>query len=611
MIQLTAHHDGSERYVSHVAPQLGETVTLWLRVPRHQAADHVWVRTAPDAEPRWDAAVVDRATAHETWWRAEVPMTNPVMRYRFLLHGGAAGYCWVNAAGVFHRDVTDANDFWLTSAAPPPAWLDTAVVYQIFPDRFASSGAPRHWPSWAVPSGWQDPIDPDWRVSTRQMFGGDLPGIQAHLDHIVHLGATVLYLTPFFPAESAHRYNAQAFDRVDDLLGGDQALIDLVAGAHRAGLRVVGDLTTNHTGDTHDWFHAAQRDRASTEASFYFFDGDGPEDYVGWFGVKTLPKLDHRAPALAGRMLAGADSITGRWLRPPYDLDGWRIDVANMTGRHADVDTNHAVATTMRATMAEVRPDAWLVAEHCYDASEDLRGDGWHGTMNYAGFTRPVWSWLGDQDHRLQVMGYPAARPSLGGNAVRDTMVEFVAAMPWRSTRASLTLLGSHDTARWRSAAGSRARQIAGFGMLATYPGVPMVYYGDEVGLRGEHSDTGRAPMPWSAEAWDGVTLDAYRSLIGVRLHSTALQRGGMRWLYAADDVLVYARESVDDTVVVQVSRGPHPTVELDLAAAGITGELAVVFGRLEHGPHQAPGAQRVPISADEACVNIWRSTHG
>ena len=608
MIQLTAHHDGSERYVSHPAPQLGEKVTLWLRVPRHQSADQVWVRTAPDGEPHWDEAVVDRTTAAETWWRAEVTMTNPVMRYRFLLNGGAAGYCWTNAAGTFHRDVTDADDFWLTSVAPPPGWLDDAVVYQIFPDRFASSGAERHWPDWAVPAGWGDSIDPDWRKSTRQMFGGDLAGVTAHLDHIVGLGANVLYLTPFFPAESAHRYNAMAFDRVDPLLGGDQALIDLVRGAHRAGLRVVGDLTTNHTGDTHDWFHAARTDRSSTEASFYFFDGDGPDDYVGWFGVKTLPKLDHRAPALTERMLAGPDSITGMWLRPPYDLDGWRIDVANMTGRHADVDTNHAVATTMRATMAAVRPDSWLVAEHCYDASADLLGDGWHGTMNYAGFTRPVWSWLGDHDHRLQVMGYPASRPSLGGDAIRETMTDFVAAMPWRSTRASLTLLGSHDTARWRSAAGSRARQIAGFGMLAAYPGVPMVYYGDEVGLQGDTSDLGRVPMPWTDDSWDAATLDAYRSLIGVRRNSTALQRGGLRWLYTDDDVVVFARESLDDTVVVQVSRGPHHSVELDLTAAGITGELAVMFGHLTEAQH---GSRRVPISADEACVNIWRSTNG
>ncbi len=604
MIRLDAHHDGSELYVDRVAPQLGETVTLRLRVPAHLSAERVWVRTAPDGEPHWDPATVERRGDHETWWRAEVRMVNPSMRYRFLLDGGAAGYAWVNAGGTVHRDVTDGADFWLTSAAPPPAWLDDAVVYQIFPDRFANSGAPRHWPDWAVPSQWDDPIHDEWRVSTRQLFGGDLAGVEAHLDHIRSLGANTIYLTPFFPAESAHRYNAQAFDRVDPLLGGDAALVSLSAAAHRAGLRLVGDLTTNHTGDTHDWFRTAQHDRTSPEAGFYFFEGDGPDDYVGWFGVKTLPKLDHRASALAERMLVGPDSITGRWLRPPYDLDAWRIDVANMTGRHADVDTNHAVATAMRATMAEVRPDAWLVAEHCYDASADLRGDGWHGTMNYAGFTRPVWSWLGDHAHRLQVMGYPASRPVIGGAAAAATMSEFVAAMPWRSTRASLTLLGSHDTARWRSAAGDRARQIAGAGLLLAYPGVPMIYYGDEVGLQGESSDAGRVPMPWDEGRWDHEVLGAYRRLVAARHESPALQRGGLRWLYTDDNVVVFARETADDTAVVQVSRGAHPTVEIDLPAAGIEHGLDAVIGDETAG-------RRLTVRAEDACVNIWRSSHG
>ena len=601
------HHDGSDLYVSHRAPALGDTVTVWLRVPTAYRPERVWVRTAPDGEPHWDVAKLDRSTDHESWWCADVDVRNPVTRYRFLMDGGASGYRWVNAAGTFTRDVTDAADFWLTTFAPPPAWLDDAVVYQVFPDRFANSGAERHWPSWARPTAWHEPVDQAWQVSTRQMYGGDLPGITQHLDHIAALGANTLYLTPFFPAESAHRYNAQAFDRVDELLGGDAALIELIEAAHRRGMRFVADLTTNHTGDTHDWFRTARINRDSTEASFYFFNGDGPDDYVGWFDVPTLPKLDHRAGALTERMLAGPDSITGMWLREPYGIDGWRIDVANMTGRYADVDANHAVATAMRATMAEVSPDAWLVAEHCYDASGDLRGDGWHGTMNYAGFTRPVWSWLGDPQHRLQVMGYPAHRPAIGGDAAAATMTDFVAAMPWHSTTASLTLLGSHDTARWRSAAGSTARQIAGAGLLLSYPGVPMIYYGDEVGLTGATSDLGRVPMPWDQSRWDRSTFDAYRTLVAARRTSPALQRGGLRWLHADDDCVVVAREAAGDdpAMVVHVARNAHQPVSIDLAEFGL-GTHATVHTSL--GTETSAGDATGTLLADAggAGVTLW-----
>jgi alpha-glucosidase len=596
------HHDGSARYVSESAPALGSTVTVRVRVPNASSAERVYVRTTPDAEPRYVRATVDSADDRETWWIADVGMENPVVRYRFLLEGGASPSRWLNAAGTFHHDVTDAADFWLTTAAAPPMWLEGAVAYQIFPDRFSRSGASHHWPEWAVHSEWTEPIAEEWRVSTRQLFGGDLCGITSRLQHLVDLGVDAIYLTPFFPGHSAHRYDASTFDHVDPLLGGDDALIELTAAAHAVGIRVVGDLTTNHTGNTHEWFRTAQRDRSSTEAEFYFFDGPGADDYVGWYGLKSMPKLDHRAESLASRMLAGADSVTGKWLLPPFDLDGWRIDVANMTGRHGVIDTNHSVASTLRATIAEVRPDAWLVAEHCYDASADLSGDGWHGTMNYSGFTRPVWSWLRAADHEIGLMGHPSAPPLLDGAAMVATMQAYVAAMPWRSTTASMTLLGSHDTARWRTVAGDGARQLAGVGLLVTYPGVPTVYYGDEIGLQGENSDVGRTPMPWDDTTWDREVLAGYRELIALRRTCAALQRGGLRWVHVGVDTVAYLRESADDTVLVQVSRAAHTPVALSAGALGL-GTAHTLYGR-----HQLTVVDGNVTLADEGpAVHIWR----
>ena len=132
----------------------------------------------------------------------------------------------------------------------------------------------------------------------RQLYGGDLRGIAEHLDHLVELGVTVLYLTPFFPAGSNHRYDASSFDRVDPLLGGDEGLDLLLRTAHDRGLRVVGDLTMNHTGDAHEWFVAAVADAAAPEASYYFFERH-PDGYACWLGVPRCPSSTSPRPACA------------------------------------------------------------------------------------------------------------------------------------------------------------------------------------------------------------------------------------------------------------------------------------------------------------------------
>ena len=264
----------------------------------------------------------DRTTGEGVRWRAEVRVHNPVTPYRFALEGGPFGYRWLNGGGVHDHDVPDVEDFRIVTFAPPPSWLADRVAYQIFPDRFASSGAPRHWPSWAAVSAWDDPIDPS--RSTQQLYGGDLAGIEARLDHIERLGVNLLYLTPFFPAESSHRYNASTFDHVDPLLGGDGALSSLLAGVAPSRVRVIGDITANHSGDTHGWFQTARADAGSAEAGFYFFRHH-PDEYEAWFGVPSLPKFDLRNEALRRRLVDGPDSVWVAFSPPTSDstAGGW------------------------------------------------------------------------------------------------------------------------------------------------------------------------------------------------------------------------------------------------------------------------------------------------
>ena len=395
----------------------------------------------------------------------------------------------------------------------------------------------------------------------------------------------MLYLTPVFPARSNHRYDASTFDHVDPVLGGDDAFAALVEAAHARGLRVMGDLTTNHTGDAHEWFLAARADAASPEAGFYSFD-EHPERYASWLGVTSLPKLDQSSPELRARLYDGPGSVVARWLEA--GLDAWRIDVANMTGRHGAQDLAHDVARTLVATARAVRPDAWVLAEHGHDAGGDLQGDGWHGTMDYAGFTRPVWTWLCDGDAlRRSFFGQPATTPVLPASAVVATMREVHAAMPWRSQAASSLHLDSHDVPRFRTVVGGggsggvsaagRDRHLAGLALQMALPGVPTVFAGDEIGLTGVDGEHARTPFPWHRrDEWDEPTLQAYRAWTALRRDHVALRRGGLRWVHAGDDALTFLREHADERVLVHVARAPHEQLVLPLRALGVTGEDGV-----------------------------------
>lgn len=601
------HHDGSALYVRGERPQIGTTMTVVLRVPHASACDRVHVRSVVDGEPVYRKAVVASRDDVETWWECELPIMNSFVHYRFLLEGGSQPYRWVNAAGSWVHDVPDSHDFRMSTFDPPPPWLEQTILYLIMPDRFARSSsatnprpeAPR--PEWAITAEWTDSISSEWRDAVRQLFGGDLDGVREHLDHLTKLGVDAIYLTPFFPAPSSHRYNASTFDQVDPLLGGDAALAALMTSAHQLGMRVIGDLTTNHSGSGHVWFTAAQADTSAVETAFYWFD-EHPDAYVAWFGIRSLPKFNLDSDELRERLVIGPESVIGRWLSPPYELDGWRIDVANMTGRYGERDLNHSVARDIRETMAGIRADLWLVAEHCHDATADLQGDGWQGTMAYNWFTRPVWCWLrGDDPPGL--LGFPSPPPLLGGREVAASMRLLAAGVPWSAFVSSMTLLDSHDTARFRSVAADADRHVVGVAMLLTYPGVPTIFAGDEIGLEGRDGDQARKPFPWDEADWDHDLLEVFRQLIAVRRTSPALQVGGLRWLHAGDDSLTFVRESPEERMLVHLARSAHAPVIIAGATLGVGSTVGPIFGteplRCEAGTVTLPGGGPT--------AHIWR----
>jgi alpha-glucosidase len=554
------HHDGSELYVDGDA----------LRVHVPLDVDSVALRYVEDGEGRG----IEAAPERDGWWSARLPLTNPVMNYRWLLTGGEVGYAWLNGLGLVGHDVPDADDFVLTTDPPGPDWHLRSVVYEIFPDRFATTGAGGDPPAWAVPRAWHQLPNGRSPDTPYEWFGGDLPGVEAHLDHIERLGANVIYLTPVFPAGSTHRYDATTFEHVDPLLGGDEALASLTRAAHARGMRVVSDLTTNHTGDKHEWFTAGERE-------LYLFDEDG--DYEAWWGVKTLPKLNWRSPELRRRF----QHVARKWLQPPYELDGWRVDVANMSGRTGATDLNRDVAPTLRRVLSG---DSLLVAEHFHDYRPDFRG--WHGVMNYAGFSKPVWIWLHGFEQRAFEM--PVPLPRLGGEAVTETMRAFRAGVPWQFALHSWAILDSHDTARFRTVAGSMERQLVGVGLQMTLPGVPMLFAGDELGMEGEWGEDARRTIQWDEPL--PPLFEQYRRLIALRRSSDVLARGGLRYVFVDDDVIAYLRELRRERLLCLASRAPHEPLQLPLRVE------ETLYG-------EAPEDDRFP--ADGPSFHVWRVTNG
>lgn len=618
MTTLLPHHDGSPLYVSDPAPDLGDEVTVRLRVPTgYGDVERVLVRSNPDHEPLWVEASRDGTADGWEWWSACIVVANPRHGYRWhLVHEGGRVEI-LSQGGLTDIDALDAVDFALVAGNPPPPWTSDVVMYQIFPDRFARSAAAddRPVPEWAIPAQWGDELMPVPPGRGQQLFGGDLDGIVEHLDHIASLGVTMIYHTPIFPAESNHRYDASTFDEADPLLGGDEAYVRLIEEAHARGIRVMGDLTSNHSGSAHEWFRAAHRHPGAPESAFYYFLDDENEDYESWLGAPTLPKFDWTSDELRRRFIEGRDSVVAKWLLPPYSIDGWRIDVANMTGRLGDIDLNESVRRGIRRTMTEIEPETLLIAESTNDAATDLQGDAWHGAMTYPAFTRGLWAWLchptpirhidafGGETDEVWYFGIPTGMPSYDATQFVAQMQRFTSQLPWRVRLGSMLPLDTHDTARFATQARPGTIPVA-VGLSMTLPGIPVVFAGDEFGLTGVDGEMSRTPIPWDRVDDPEVAerIGLYRSLIGLRRSHPVLGDGGLRWLHIGAEGIVFVRESADETLLVVAARDD---LDVELPAPALPGAATAtpLFGDATLGV-AADGS--VVVSAGGPVFAVW-----
>ena len=542
-------------------------------------------------EPGSEAEKVLRCEASDgvrDYWTAVLPVPTSRLRYFFRLTDHAGETAFLSEHGLSRERPSRrhyAGYFFYPYDQPIdrialPSWIPGSTMYLIFPDRFANGDRSTDPPGTRP---WGE------RPTRRSFFGGDLAGIQQRLAWPRDLGIGCLYLTPVFEAPSNHKYDPADYERIDPHFGTNADFAALVRDAHAMGMRVLLDGVFNHSG--HEWF--AFRDvREKGEQSRYrdwFFKIEGFPVDIAAVNYETFanrlrnhPKLNTANPELR-EYLTG---IGEKWIREA-DVDGWRLDVAN--------EVDHRFWRAFRDRVKGAKADAFIVGEVWHDAIRWLDGAQFDSVMHYP-WREAVLRYLNREIAPSRFAGWTTTVRHMYEPAVEPGL---------------LHLLGSHDTARVRTELGGRAeRALQAAVLLLTASGMPLVYYGDELGMEGGDDPDCRRCMEWDASKHDGRLLHTYRTLIHLRRDRPWLAWGAFEDLVIDDarDVYAYRRAARgaletqygagDDALYVALNTG-DARAEVRLPVAGddlvdvLSGEAPSV-GRGEARLTLAPGGAAV-----------------
>ncbi len=610
----SVHHDGSACYVdAHGTISLGSTVKLRVRTGLDAPITGIFLRANPDGEQHMVPLRLSAKGAAACWWEGEMQIRMLKTNYRFLLLTDE-GHCWLTAAGMLRYTPPDTADFRILAQYHAPTWVHDTVFYQIFPDRFADgdpsnnvrAGEYAYYGRPVLARPWGKLPSQQRGMGGSEFFGGDLWGIIQHLDYLQDLGVNALYLTPIFTAPSNHKYDTVDYRHVDPHFGGDEALIALRRVLDERGMRLMLDLVPNHCSSQHPWFLTAQADPAAPSAEFFTFYKH-PDDYESWHGIHSLPKLNYRSLRLREEMYASEDSIVRHWLKPPFRIDGWRVDVANMLARQGESQLEHKVGRGLRRAVKSTAPHAYLIGENFFDGSPQLQGDELDAVMNYRGFSVPLQQWLVGFDASLAWrpgMQEPVILPTA---ALADQWRAFMAAIPWQIATQQFNLLDSHDTRRIQTVVGGdeMLARIA-VALLFTFPGTPSVYYGDEIGMEGGNDPDSRRCMIWDEQAWNSGRRAFYQELIHLRRSSAALRHGGFQMLYAAGETLAFLREAPEERLLVVARRAADGLTALPVRHGGLPDGL--VLQDIISGEHAVVEQGMLSLSNLPATgVQVWQ----
>jgi len=427
-----------------------------------------------------------------------------------------------DAAGVFQLAYLPVRDLFTV-----PEWVRQAVAYQVFPDRFAkgtSSKARRGFARW------------NSKPAPSSVFGGDLQGIIEHMDHLDDLGVNLLYVTPIFQSQSNHKYDTTDYYSIDEQFGTKEDLSKLVKEAHRRGIKVVLDAVFNHSGFQFKPFQdVLDKGHASKYYDWFFVDGDYVDVQTTnyeTFGtqIASMPKLNVANPAVEEYLL----SVATYWIEE-CDIDGWRLDVAN--------EIDHVFWRKFRGRVKEAKADALIIGEVWHNSLPWLRGDQFDGVMNYV-FRERMLQFFVRQDTSAQTFA--------------ESLVKLLHQYPSAATSSMFNLLGSHDTERVLTLAQDPELVKRMFTVQFTYPGIPMLYYGDEVGMIGGVDPDCRRGMVWEESRQNQELKRTVKALATLRRERAALISTNFEVVVATEFALEYRRwsEEARDIVHVAINNG-------------------------------------------------------
>ena len=648
----------TEDYRTPPEPDEDQDVLLRFRTGKNNAQHVYYVEDGAEVE-------IGKADSDELfdYYEYEITVGSDCVLYHFKVVNGQDS-CIYNRLGVTDDD-RSCFDFAIIPGFHTPDWAKGAVMYQIFVDRFCNGDESNDVQTCEyVYIGRPVNRVEDWGKNPTTMdvgcfYGGDLKGVWEKLDYIQGLGVEVIYLNPIFVSPSNHKYDIQDYEHIDPHFGvivedkdglvaadavdngdaekyvvrtasprnleaSDRFFAEFVEEIHRRGMKVILDGVFNHCGSFNKWLdgeeiYARQGGyepgaflaRDSPYRSFFQFydekDSAWPRNksYDGWWGHDTLPKLNYESsPKLVEYIL----DIARRWVSPPFNVDGWRLDVAADLGHTAE--HNHEFWRKFRAAVKEVNPDALILAEHYGDPGPWLEGDQWDSVMNYDAFMEPLtWFLTGMEKHSDSFSG------ELLGNGENffNAMSYHMSRMQPSSILTAMNELSNHDHSRFLTRTNGVVGRIGTVGAEAanrgvkvcvlreavmvqmTWPGAPTVYYGDEAGVCGWTDPDSRRTYPWGHE--DLELIEYHRYMIRIHKALPVLRRGAVKELLAGRNVIAYGRMLGKYQAVVAVNNNAQEReLELPVWQLGITGEVPLARLMLSTEEGYNVGALRYPV---------------
>lgn len=597
---ISVHSDGTEEFLSNQRPKLFEKVKVRIRMYEDAPVKHVLLLSFPNGIEHFEEMHIIKNEHGFAYYETELLISENRMQYQFFLVCEDVIYYYTQKEITTY--IPDHSfDFVILADYKQPEWVKDAVFYQIFPERFCNGNPENDVKSGEYSqNGYKSIKIPDWNTVPMDyehghcldFYGGDLEGIIEKIPYLRELGITALYLNPIFEAPSVHKYDCLDYFHVDPHFGGDEALAKLSSALHENGMKLILDISINHTGIDHKWFNrdgawfdkslGAYNNPDSEERGYYFFGENN--SYLGWFNVETMPTLNYTSESLREKVYRAEDSVLKKWLKPPYNIDGWRFDVADVFARNNEVQLDKELWPEICKSIKSVNPDAYILAEDWGDCPEHMQGDQWDSPMNYYGCGRVIRQFLGEPD--LFMNRHPILRKipyKMTAEDVKNRVMEHLAKLPFVFWENQFNLFDSHDVGRLHNNPKISFESWRGaviFQFLLS--GAPSVYYGDEADIAG-NPDTiegCRYPMPWNTNFMESESYKLHKKIISLRKNHKSLRRGGMKFLHSEGSVVAISRFLGDEAFVGIISNSDKDEkIILPLGAIGASEPEKEVFG--------------------------------